>query len=158
MSVEKSKNSIWRGRIFRYAPLILWIGVIFFLSGGQAAMSNTSRFIRPLLMFLFPDASEQTLLIYHGIIRKIAHPCVYAVLAYFAYRAFYFSPQNFLRKFWFPVSLLLVFLIASLDEFNQSFLVSRTSSPYDVLLDTLGGFVMLTILFFINKRRASRNL
>lgn len=104
-------------------------------------------------MFLFPDASEQTLLIYHSYIRKIAHPCVYAVLAYFAYRAFYFSPQKFLQKFWFPVSLLVVFVIASLDEFNQSFLTSRTSSPYDVLLDTFGGLVMLTILFLINKNR-----
>lgn len=158
MSVDKSKNPIWRGRIFRFAPLILWIGVIFLLSSGQGAMSNTSRFIRPLLLFLFPDASEQTLLIYHAYIRKIAHPCVYAVLAYFSYRAFYFSPQKFLQKFWFPVSLLLVFIIASLDELNQSFLVSRTSSPFDILLDTIGGLVMLTILFFINKRRTSRNL
>ena len=104
-------------------------------------------------MFLFPDASEETLLFYHGIIRKIAHPCVYAVLAYFAYRAFYFSPQKFLQKYWFPVSLLLVIIIAALDELNQSFLASRTSSPYDVLLDTFGGFLMLAALFLINKRR-----
>lgn len=158
MFSDKSKNSIWRGRFFRYAPLFLWIGVIFFLSSGQASMSNTSRFIRPLLILLFPDASEQTILIYHGYIRKIAHPMVYAVLAYFAYRAFYFSPQKFLRKFWFPVSLGLVFIIASLDEYNQSFLVSRTSSPFDVLLDTIGGLVMLTILFLINKRRNRLNL
>lgn len=102
-------------------------------------------------MFLFPDASEHTLLLYHSYIRKLAHPAVYAVLAYFAYRAFYYSPKDFLQRFWFPVSLLLVFIIASLDELNQSFLTSRTSSPYDILLDTFGGLVMLTILFFINK-------
>jgi VanZ family protein len=155
---NENKNSIRRGRIFRYAPLILWIGVIFFLSSGQGAMSNTSRFIRPLLEFLFPGASEETLFIYHGIIRKLAHPSVYAVLAYFAYRAFYYSTQNHLQKYWFPVSLLLVFTVASLDELNQSFLASRTGSPYDILLDTIGGLVMLTILFFINRRRNNNNL
>lgn len=153
MSSDKSKNPVWRGRIFRFAPLILWIGVIFYLSSGQGAMSNTSRFIRPLLILLFPDTSEETLTLYHGYIRKVAHPMVYAVLAYFAYRAFIFSPQEFLQKFWFPVSLLIVLTIASLDELNQSFLVSRTGSFFDVLLDTFGGLTMLAILFLIKKSR-----
>lgn len=148
MSVENSKNPVWRERFFRYAPLILWIGVIFFLSSGQGAMSNTSRFIRPILEFLFPNSPEEVINLYHGYIRKLAHFTEYAVLAFFSYRTFYSSAQHFLRKFWFPLSFLLVFTVASLDEFNQSFLNSRTSSFRDVLLDTFGGFAMLTILLF----------
>jgi len=151
----ESKQTVWRGRFFRYAPLILWIGVIFFLSSGQGAMSNTSRFIRPLLMFLFPDASEETLTFYHGLIRKLAHPTVYAVLAFFAARAFRFSPRPLLRKYWFPVSLGLVISVAALDELNQSFLASRTVSAFDVGLDTLGGLSMLTVLFFLIRRSAA---
>lgn len=116
-------------------------------------MSNTSRFIGPLLRFLFPDSSEELLLIYHGFIRKFAHFAEYAVLAFFANRAFSFSPQKLLQRFRFPLSLLLVFLVASLDEFNQSFLASRTSSFQDVLLDTLGGFTMLCFLFLFSKLR-----
>lgn len=151
MIFDKSKQPIWRGRFFRYALLILWIGVIFFLSSGQASMSNTSRFIGPLLKFLFPDASAEVLLSYHNFIRKFAHFAVYAVLAFFAFRAFSLSPRKLLNRFWFPISLLLVFTVASLDEFNQSFLASRTGSFRDVLLDTFGGLVMLTILFFIRR-------
>jgi VanZ family protein len=151
----ESKQTVWRGRFFRYAPLILWIGVIFFLSSGQGAMSNTSRFIRPLLMFLFPDASEETLTFYHGLIRKLAHPTVYAVLAFFAARAFRFSPRPLLQKYWFAVSLGLVISVAALDELNQSFLASRTGSAFDVGLDTLGGLSMLTVLFFLIRRSAA---
>ena len=153
----KSENSKRRGRIIRYALLILWIGVIFFLSSGQASMSNTSRFIGPLLKFLFPDFSAELLIVYHNFIRKFAHFAEYAVLAFFAYQAFSFSPQKFLRRFWFPVSLLLVFTVASLDEFNQSFNASRTGAFRDVLLDTFGGLTMLAILFLFTKYRKNKN-
>lgn len=111
-------------------------------------MSETSRFIRPLLLFLFPNAPEETLAIYHGYIRKFAHFAEYAVLAFFAFRAFSSSSNKFLQKYRFFVSLILVFSIALLDEFNQSFLTSRTSSFRDVLLDTFGGLTILTLLYF----------
>lgn len=153
MSFDNLKNSFWRSSLARRAFLILWIGVIFFLSSGQGSMSNTSRFIGPLLHFLFPDSSAELLLVYHNFIRKFAHFAEYAVLAFFAFRAFSSAPQKFLQRFWFPVSLLLVFTIASLDEFNQSFLASRTSSFRDVLLDTLGGTAMLVFLLLFTKFR-----
>lgn len=120
-------------------------------------MSNTSRFIRPLLIFLFPDAAEETLALYHGFIRKLAHPTVYAGLAFFAFRVFSLSSKEVFRKFWFAFSLLLVLTVASLDELNQSRLASRTGSPFDVLLDTAGGLIMLGALYFYDRRRAGKN-
>lgn len=136
----------------RYAPLFLWIAVIFYLSSGQGSMTETSRFIRPFLIFLFPDAGEQTIAVYHGYIRKLAHITVYAALAFFAFRAFSSSTKQFIKNSWFAVSLLLVFSVASLDEFNQSFLASRTGSFYDVLLDAFGGLTMLSGLYLWQKR------
>ncbi len=152
MSDKELKSSVWRGRVLRYAPLFLWIGLIFFLSGGQAAMSETSRFIRPLLMFLFPNTPEATLIIYHGYIRKFAHFAEYAALAFFAFRAFSLSSIEFLQKYRFIVSFILVLSIAALDEFNQSFSAARTGSFQDVLLDAFGGLTMLAILYFWNFR------
>ncbi len=152
MSQKNSENSIWRGRFFRYAPLILWIGVIAYLSSGNASMSNTSRFIRPLLEFLFPNTPEETLLNYHAYIRKMAHPTVYAILAFLAARAYSSSLNKFLQKGWFIISLLTVFSVASLDELNQSFIASRTGNFRDILLDTSGGLVMLTIIYFYKKK------
>jgi len=144
--VDSLTRAEWRGRIFRYAPLILWIGAIFVASSNTGSMSSTSRFIRPFLEFLFPGTPEEILVAYHGYIRKFAHFAEYFVLAFFAARAFSGSSNKWLRKFWFVFALVLVVVTATADETNQSFLASRTSSVYDVLLDSLGGLSM--ILFF----------
>jgi VanZ family protein len=140
----------WRNRFLRYAPLILWIGVIFLLSSNLGSMNNTSRFIRPLLRFLFPDAPEELLQIYHGYIRKLAHVTEYAILAFFASRAFWASSIKTIAKGWFIFSLALVVAVAFLDELNQSFISSRTASIFDIVLDCLGGLIM-TLLFFAYK-------
>ncbi len=136
----------WRERFIAYAPLILWIGVVFAMSSKQASMSQTSIFIRPLLEFLFPNSPEETLKIYHNYIRKLAHLTEYGILAFWASRAFSNSAKSFLQKNWFAVSLGLVALIATLDEINQSFLASRTGSLIDVLLDCIGGLLMLMLI------------
>lgn len=151
MNLEKNKR---RERILRYAPLVLWIGLVLFLSTNQASMSNTSRFIRPLLQFLFPNAPEETLIVYHGYIRKLAHLTEYAILAFWASRAFSKSSINFLRRFWFVFAFVLVFLVASIDETNQSYIASRTGSIYDVLLDASGGLAMISIFYLIKKLKA----
>ena len=144
--IQSNLPSNRRERIIRYAPLVLWIGMILFLSTSQASMSNTSRFIRPLLEFLFPSASEETLILYHGYIRKLAHLTEYAGLAFWAFRAFSNSNLKNLRRFWFIFAFLLVILIASIDETNQSYLTSRTGSIYDVMLDAAGGLLMIIVL------------
>lgn len=110
-------------------------------------MNNTSRIIRPLLEFFFPDAPDATLLIYHGYIRKFAHFAEYAALAFWAALAFSTSSAEFLQKYWYPATFLLIAIIASLDEFNQSLSTARTGSVYDVLLDISGGLFMILVFF-----------
>ncbi len=144
-----------RERLTRYAPLFVWIGVIFFLSSGQASMSETSRFVRPILDFFFPSASPETLTVFHGYIRKSAHLAEYAVVGFLAARAFSTSSIVVIRKYWFIFSLALVVSIAGLDEFNQSLGSSRTGSVWDVLLDVIGGFLAISFYYLIE--RASQN-
>ena len=119
-------------------------------------MSQTSRFIRPLLHFLFPAASEDTIQLYHAYIRKAAHVTEYAILAVIAFRTVKLSGIIARPIVHYLLPILLVMLIASVDEFNQSFEPSRTSSPYDVLLDIAGGMTGLAIvwLFFRLRRPA----
>lgn len=148
----------WRGRIYRYAPLILWAGLVLFLSTGQASMSNTSRFIRPFLEFLFPNAPVEWIDVYHGYIRKLAHVTEYAILAFWAARAFSSSSLEFLRRFWFVFAFVLVLLVALIDETNQSYIASRTGSIYDVALDVSGGLAMIAVFYFVKNRRKVQKL
>lgn len=132
--------------ISRYLPLVLWMAFISFASTGNFSASNTSRIIGPLVLWLFPNTSAETLLVIHGITRKIAHFMEYALLGILAARAFRGSPRAGLRERWFLVSALVVIVYALIDEYHQTFVPSRTGSIYDSLIDIAGGFTALIVI------------
>jgi VanZ family protein len=143
-----------RGRVWRYAPLVLWMCLIFFASTGELSASNTSLIVRPLLLWLFPDISEARIDLAHFLVRKAAHFTEYAILALLAARALSGSFHDALRRRWFYVSLLLIIIYALTDEFHQSFVPSRTASIYDSLVDIAGGLTAL--VWFARRRRKKR--
>jgi VanZ family protein len=149
-SKSTDKRRVW---LWAYAPLVLWLGVIFYLSSPEGAFSNTSRIIGPLLQFFFPDMPEATRMIIHGYVRKAAHFTEYAVFAFLGIRALTMSSSSFLRSYRYLLPLVLVAVVAMLDEYNQSFLASRTSSVYDVLIDIAGGTVMTALLWVSGRPR-----
>ena len=146
----------WRATLIRYAPLILWIGVIAFLSSRFASMAETSRFIGPVLKYLFPSASEEILRSIHVVIRKIAHFTEYSLLAFFAVRAFASSSLKARGQLIYILPLALVVVVASADEINQSFDEARTGLASDALLDIASGVVMIAMLWLIKWPRPRR--
>jgi VanZ family protein len=107
------------------------------LGSGAASMSETSRFIRPLLEFLFPNADADTLYLYHAAIRKLAHIFQYGILGLLAHRAFSALKRPFV------LALCYVAVVAITDEVHQSYDPSRTATPFDVLIDLVGAFLAL---------------
>lgn len=130
-------------RISRYLPLVLWMAFISFASTSGFSGVNTSRFIRPLVLWLFPDTTDETLSIIHFIVRKVAHFVEYAVLGFLAARAFTTSSHERIKRRWFPLALILIALYALFDEFHQSYVPSRSASIYDSMVDTAGGLAAL---------------
>lgn len=108
-------------------------------------MNETSRFIGPLLKFLFPTADADTLYLYHAAIRKLAHVFQYGVLCLLALRAF----SIYRRQIVF--ALCYVGLVALVDEVNQSFDPTRTATPLDVLLDLFGGAIAVIIYLWASR-------
>jgi VanZ family protein len=140
-------------RLWRYGPLLLWLGFIWFASTSQFSATNTTQLVRPILLWLFPNISEPTLNAVHFFTRKLGHFSEYAILAFFAHYAFSNSRRAFLRHNWFSLALFLIATNALLDEFHQSFVPSRTSSAYDSAIDLAGGLVILLIFKLSEKRR-----
>lgn len=143
----------WSEQTSLYAPLFIWIGVILFLGSGQGSMNRTSIIIRPLLEFLFPSAPEETLQLYHGIIRKCAHLTEYAVLGFLASRALV---RSFKIAKAIPLAVALVVCVAVADEVNQSFNPERTSSAVDVLIDVSGGLLAILVYNLLGRRANGR--
>ena len=141
-------------RLWRYGPVILWAAAIFVFSSGLFSGSNTSSVLRPLVLWVYPNATDTGLAIVHGLVRKTSHFVEYAILALLLARAFRTSLREFLRNHWFAVSLTFVALYALSDEFHQSFVATRTASIYDCLIDTAGG---LAALLVVKARRRVRS-
>lgn len=140
--------------LLAYAPIVLWLVVIFFLSSPAGAMSETSRIVGPLLQFFFPDMPYETRAVVHGYVRKTAHFTEYAALAFFSLRALSMSAPGFLQKWRYIFAILFVAAVASIDEFNQSFEASRTGALSDVLIDISGGAAMILLLWLLKWPRA----
>jgi len=121
---------------------ILWLIVISIESTNLASSSNTSRILYPLLHYLFALNWEQFEPL-HFYIRKGGHVFGYGLLSILLFRAWretlpaLGNPRWTWR--WANISVLGTALVASLDEWHQSFIPSRTGTPRDVLLDTCAG-------------------
>ena len=141
--VEEDERHRVRRRLWRYGPVVAWACFVLFASSPSFSASNTSRIIRPLLLWLFPEISEPSLAYAHFLVRKAAHFSEYALLALLAARAFRTSHREKLRRLWWLAAFALVACVALVDEYHQSFLPSRTGTIYDSLLDMAGGATAL---------------
>jgi VanZ family protein len=122
----------------RWWPAIVWAIAISGFSTGAFTTENTSRFIIPVLRFLLPHASVDTLAFLHHIIRKCAHFTEYFIFSLLVLRGFRAAEKG-TRLRWALLTVLIVAGYASLDEFHQSFVPGRTPALTDVLIDTIGG-------------------
>ena len=136
--------------LWRYIPLVGWLVFISFASSDSFNAGNTSRIIGPLILWLFPNTSPDTLAIVHFVTRKIAHFSEYAILGFLAARAFRTSPRPAISARWFVICLTLIVVYALMDEYHQTFVPSRTPSIWDSFIDMAGGLVALLIV----RRRA----
>jgi VanZ family protein len=132
--------------------------LISFASTNEFAGINTSKLIRPVLLWLFPHVTEEGIALAHLVFRKLAHFIEYSVLGLLAARAFFFSSHRFLRESWFLAGTLLTVIYALLDEYHQSFVPSRTASLRDSAIDIAGGLVALTIFSYYQRRVRFRRL
>lgn len=142
-----------RAIVSKWMPVIAWMLLIFVGSSDVLSADHTSRFIVPFLRWLDPHISFATIAAVHLIIRKLGHFTEYAVLAALLWRG--------LRGTFVATSLGIIatgtFLIAAAfaasDEFHQSFVISRTASARDVLIDCVGVIFAIMVCAAFAARR-----
>ena len=132
-----------------WLPVLLWMTLIFTASGDSHSSEHSSRFVEPLLHWLFPHMSQAHVEDIHLVIRKCAHLTEYAILALLVWRALHQSKTNLPTWSWPKVcgTLLIVFLYSSSDEIHQSFVPTRTAQFSDVVIDTSGAAIGLLALW-----------
>lgn len=123
-----------------WIPACLWAVVISAASTDACSAEHTSRIILPVLHWLLPHAPAATLELLHFVIRKCAHFAEYFIFSVLVLRAVRGQRRGWMLR-WTLVALAIAAAHSALDEFHQSFVPSRTASPWDSLLDTFGASV-----------------
>lgn len=133
-----------------WLPVAVWMALIFSGSGDSRSASHSSRIIAPLVRWLCPDVSEETLNLVVLLVRKCAHLTEYAVLAWLFWRAVR-KPVKHDRRPWSwrlaGGAILFVMLYAASDEWHQSFVPNREGCVRDVLIDTVGAMLGMALLW-----------
>jgi VanZ family protein len=146
----------WRWWVNVWAPVAIAIGVICIESTETFSAQNTSSWLRPIFQRLFGAIGDDAWGLFHHYLRKTGHFIGYGTVCLTFLRAWLHTldrrgPMGLLA--WrLESSILAIFstaIVASGDEFHQTFLPGRTGTPVDVLLDSIGACVFCLAIWLI---------
>ena len=143
-----------------WIALILWLIVIAIESTSYLSSDNTSHILYPFVHFLF-GIDQATFKPYNAFLRKTGHVFGYSLLSILTFRAWRetlpsLSGARWTLR-WASIAVLGTCLVASLDEWHQSYIPTRTGTMHDVILDTCAGVAAQLAIFLLYRRAAARS-
>lgn len=133
-------------------PALLWAAVIFTLSTDTFSAAHTGSIIEPILRWLFRSLSRHQIHEIHYFIRKTAHFTEYFVFYLLLFRGAR-GEQRGWRWTWALAALSIAAGYSAFDEIHQAFVISRTASPWDSFLDSIGASVAFVVVFLFYRFR-----
>lgn len=141
---------MWSSRLGRrlwiWGPVVLWLGVIALESTPMFGADHTAGPLERLFALFHGPFTPSQWWAWHHAIRKAGHVVGYGMFAVIYFRAYWLSfagwaSQAFRRVDAHLLALMSTFVVASLDEWHQTFLPNRTGRFADVLIDMSGAIV-----------------
>ena len=134
-----------------WLPVAIGVGVIMVESTEWLGSDHTSGPLRWLFESIFGPVANVRWELLHHLIRKSGHFLGYGAMGLLWLRAWWLTlpHSRFLHDA--LLALLGTALVASFDEWHQSFLPNRTGSPWDVVLDCCGA-IALELLVYVFMR------
>jgi VanZ family protein len=152
------KSDSFRKFVVYVLPMLLWMGLIFFMSTDRGAASNTRPIMKSILRRIFPTVDQhltpEQIDRVDWNIRKVAHVTEYAILCILAFRAVTCGDPRFRhRNVVLPI--LIGIAYAASDEYHQSFSKLRDGTAADVFFDSFG--VMLGMVLCLWRQSAAQS-
>jgi len=134
---------------------ILWLIVIAIESTDWLSSKNTGRILYPIFHLLF-GISRENFEPWNHLLRKLGHVVGYGFLSFLLFRAWRETLPRLTQLGkslgwtfrWSAIAVLGTAIVASLDEWHQTFIPSRTGRWQDVVLDTSAGIAVQALVFF----------
>jgi VanZ family protein len=134
-----------------WLPSAIWLAVIVAESTNLGSSEHTSRILYPIFRLLF-EMDPARFAVWNALLRKTGHFVGYFTLSVLLFRSWRATFPRLSTRWclqWATLAFLCTSLVAILDEWHQSFLLSRTGTFRDVILDGSAGFVAQITLFAI---------
>ncbi len=144
--MSNSRRGFWFW-VDAWWPVAAGIAIITIESTAAFGSDRTSGPLRWLVKLFFGQLRDAAWDLVHHLIRKSGHFLGFGTLGLLWLRAWRMTlpDARFLSQA--ALALLGTALVASWDEWHQTFLPNRTGSPYDVLLDCCGAAFMMGIVY-----------
>ncbi len=143
----------------QWIPALIWIGVIGLESTDMMSSEHTGNLLSAILTRILGQVDIFALMVWNHYLRKLGHVVGYGILSWLLFRAWRATlPSASGRSWtfaWAQLGFWMTVVIASLDEFHQSFIPSRTGRWQDVVLDAAAAAGM-QILLFLSLRNKTR--
>jgi VanZ family protein len=135
-----------------------WMAVIALESTNLGSAENTSRILYPIFRFVF-DINAAQFAVLHHLLRKIGHFVGYFTLSVLLFRSWSVTFSKIGMQWcmqWASLAFFNTALVASLDEWHQNFLPSRTGHFSDVVLDSIAGLAAQIAIFLMRRFQAAK--
>jgi VanZ family protein len=135
-------------------PAAVWICLIALESTDSFSSEHTGNMLYWLLTRVGSHIDFYKFLVFHHYLRKAGHVVGYGMLGLLLLRGWretFGHAQALLRRTSL-LSWLGTAFVASMDEWHQSYIPSRTGTWRDVVLDSAAGFVFLLVAYFWLRR------
>jgi len=135
-------------------PAIVWIGLIAFESTDFFSSEHTGSILYTLLTRLFGQINFYDFLIFHHYLRKTGHVVGYGMLSLLLLRGWRATFDQAQALLWRTslLSWLGTAFVASMDEWHQSYIPSRSGTWRDAVLDSMAGLLFLLVAYFWLRR------
>ncbi|MEH7484695.1 VanZ family protein [Neobacillus drentensis] len=132
---------------------IVWMALIFcftqlpYFTGEKTSEAIQKVVVKEPNTIHTPSADHEEINVLNLIVRKATHVTVFGILALLLFKSLEINRYSYI------LSWVLTFLYAITDEYHQSFMPGRVSSFRDVLFDSLGAFLGLSLILLVNRKR-----
>jgi VanZ family protein len=135
---------------------MIWLGIIALESTGMASASNTSWLLYPLFHYL-TGVDHERFFFWNHLIRKTGHFVGYGFLSFLLFRAWRatlpLASGALWSMQWARIAFFMTALVASLDEWHQTFIPSRTGRWQDVVLDSSAALCVQIFMWLVLRGR-----
>ena len=138
--VERMRKIDWGGLIWYWFPLLCYATVIFYLSSLSVPEEKFEVFLKAMNS-LIPAEGD----IFSQFNDKFYHMTEYALLAVLTYRAFRYSMKDKSEVILGILSVMAVVAFGCSDEFHQWFIPLRHIDGWDLMADSFGGIMGVSV-------------